>query len=152
MNDVKKDKSLIKGLLLNELENKGLSYSLLFFRIALSLELIIVHGLKKLGLNNGVAEVIPNPYGFPQWINDSVALAANFICPVLIILGLFTRLVTLPVLAVTLSGYFIVHGNDSLLVRDVPFMYSICFLFLTFTGAGKYSLDNIISQNIINHD
>lgn len=133
-------------------ENNVSNYSLLFFRIAISVELIVVHGLKKLGIPNGVAEVIPNPYNIPHWINENIALAANLICPILLIFGLFTRLATLPILAVTLSGYFIVHGHDSLLVRDIPFVYSLCFLFLTFMGAGKYSLDYIISKNSIHHD
>ncbi|WP_026995003.1 DoxX family protein [Flectobacillus major] len=142
----------LNSLLFAESTNTQQAIVLLCFRVLLSLELIVVHGLKKLGIPNGVAEVIPNPYNMPLWINENIALAANLICPILVILGLFTRLATLPILAVTLSGYFIVHGHDSLLVRDIPFMYSLCFLFLTFTGAGKYSLDTIIAKNTINHD
>ncbi len=118
--------------------------TILLFRIIVSLQLMIVHGLKKIGIGTGVAETVPNPFHFPGWFNDSFATAANLIFPLFIIAGFYTRLATIPVLAVTLSGYFIVHWNDPLLTSDVPFMYSLSFLLIAFSGAGKYSLDNLL--------
>ncbi|MEW5675660.1 DoxX family protein [Flavobacterium enshiense] len=119
---------------------------ILFFRIAVSLQLIVVHGLKKIGIGTGFTEAVPNPYHLPENINFFLAVASNIFFPILIIIGWKTRWATLPVLAVTLSGYFIVHWNDSLLESDVPFMYSIAFLLIAFLGAGKYSLDFVVSK------
>src|SRR4028118_312553 len=82
---------------------------MLFFRTAISLELIIVHGLKKLGINGAERENIPNPLHVNEAFNDIIAISANLLFPVFVIIGLFTRIAVLPILAVTLTGYFVVH-------------------------------------------
>ncbi|MES2240744.1 MAG: DoxX family protein [Bacteroidota bacterium] len=131
---------------INKLNDSVVSFdtAILLFRIIVSSQLMIVHGLKKIGIGTGVTETVPNPFNFTEWFNDSFAIAANLVFPLFIIVGFYTRLATIPVLAVTLSGYFIVHWNDPLLISDVPFMYSLSFLFIAFSGAGKYSLDNLL--------
>jgi putative oxidoreductase len=131
---------------INKLNNKVYSFDiiLLAFRILVSLQLIVVHGLKKVGIGIEVAETVPNPFNLPNWFNESFAIASNLLFPIFVIVGFYTRLATIPILVVTLSGYFIVHWNDSLLVRDIPFMYSIAFLLIAFSGAGKYSIDEIV--------
>ena len=120
------------------------SLGLLFFRVAVSVELILVHGLKKLGIGVNSAEQVPNPLHLPELLNHGFAVTANVILPLFVILGLATRLAVLPTLAITLTGYFVVHGDDPLPERDIPFMYSISFLLLLIAGAGKYSIDSII--------
>ncbi|MFC0777670.1 DoxX family protein [Flavobacterium sp. HJSW_4] len=120
------------------------NFVLLFFRIAVSLELIFAHGLKKIGIGTELAEVVPNPLGLPDAFNQVFATAANLVMPLFIIAGLMTRLAALPILAVTLTGYFVVHFNDPILVKDTPLIYSLCFLLICFTGAGKYSIDHYI--------
>ncbi|OYQ32081.1 DoxX family protein [Flavobacterium cyanobacteriorum] len=115
--------------------------AMLLFRVAVSVQLIVVHGLKKIGVGTGIAETVPNPFGLPEALNQYFAIASNLVFPLFVIIGLFTRLACLPVLAVTLSGYFVVHWNDPLLVKDVPFMYSLCFLFIAAVGGGRYSVD-----------
>lgn len=119
---------------------------LLFFRVAVSVELIVAHGLKKIGVGTTFAEVVPNPLGLPDFFNQAFAISANLVMPLFVILGLMTRIAALPILAVTLTGYFILHFNDPLLVKDVPFIYSLCFLLIFFFGAGKYSIDHCITR------
>lgn len=114
------------------------------FRFLVSAELIVVHGLKKIGVGIAQAEVVPNPLGLPEAVNQIFATGANLICPLFIILGLFTRLAAIPIAAVTLTGYFVVHGNDPLPERDIPFMFSVAFLFIMAVGGGRYSLDHKI--------
>ena len=127
-----------------------LGLGLLFFRFAVSAELTVVHGLKKIGWGVPEAEKVPNPLQFPELLNQSIGIAANLVCPLFIILGLFTRVAALPVLAVTLTGYFVQHWNDSLLDKDIPFMYSICFGLIIYYGAGTYSLDQLIHNKLTN--
>jgi putative oxidoreductase len=125
---------------------KGLHLPLLAFRVLLSLELMYAHGLKKLGIGVAEAEQVPNPLHLPETLNNLFALSANLIFPVFVILGLFTRLAVLPILAVTLTGYFLLHLHDAPLIKDPPFMYSLSFLLVFFLGAGKYSLDHKIAK------
>jgi len=133
-------------LLRSNLGNRWNDIALLFFRVALCCELIYAHGLKKIGVGTAMAEVVPNPLGLPDAINQAFATGANLVMPIFIILGLFTRIATLPILAVTLTGYFVLHFNDPIQVKDVPFIYSLCFLLVTCTGAGRYSLDHYLSD------
>lgn len=134
--------SLLRSNLGTQLNN----VALLVFRIAISVELIYAHGLKKIGIGTATAEVVPNPLGFSETFNQAFATTANLVMPLFIILGLMTRLATLPILAVTLTGYFVLHFNDPILVKDVPLVYSLCFMLICFTGAGKYSVDHYISR------
>jgi len=123
--------------------------SMLFFRIAISLEMIFVHGFKKLGIGVAAAEQVPNPLHLPEDFNYAFAVFANIFFPFLVLIGLCTRLATLPSLAVTLTGYFVLHWNDAATVRDTPFIYSVIFFLILFMGPGKYSVDNYISKKII---
>jgi putative oxidoreductase len=116
------------------------NFALLIFRLLLCWEMIRVHGLKKIG-NEGTAEVVPNPLKLPPRLNQLIANFSDLVAPVFVALGLATRIAVLPILAVTLTGYFVVHRRDPLSVRDVPFMYSLSYLFIFFIGAGEFSAD-----------
>ncbi len=123
-------------------------FVLMLFRISVALELFIVHGLKKIGVGVSVTEVIPNPFAIPDSINQFLAISANTVLPFFIVFGFLTRLAILPILGITLTGYFVVHADDSLIIKDIPFMYSIFFLFLFFTGPGDYSIDARIHKSL----
>ena len=134
---------------INRFNNIILPYDagLLAFRVIIASQLIIVHGLKKVGIGTGTAEVAPNPFDLPDAFNQVFAIASNLIFPLFVIIGWYTRLAIIPILAVTLSGYFVVHWNDSLLEKDIPFMYSVAFLFIAYSGPGKYSIDRLLAKN-----
>lgn len=121
---------------------------MLLLRAASSLEIAIVHGFKKIGVGVAAAEAIPNPLHLPGEFNNAFAISANIVFPLFVLVGLFTRLATLPTLAVTLTGYFVVHWNDTLLLKDTPFIYSVIFLTILILGPGKYSIDNVIYKKI----
>lgn len=120
--------------------------ALLVFRILISAELIFVHGLKKIGIGVDVAEVVPNPLHLPEILNSSVAIFANLVAPAFVVFGLGTRIASLLVLCVTMTGLLAMHLHDDPMVRDIPFMYSCCFLLLLVTGAGKMSIDHVLSK------
>jgi putative oxidoreductase len=137
---------MVKTLFINIIgENKTANLVLLGFRVLLSAEMIAVHGIKKIVNWDSELLHLPNPLGLDATLNLLVAAAANLVMPVLVMFGLCTRLAVLPMLSVTLMGYFVVHAHDSLAVRDMPFMYSLCELLLFFLGGGKYALDTFIN-------
>jgi putative oxidoreductase len=123
--------------------------ALLAFRVLLAIELFRVHGMKKFRVENGQKEHVPNPLHLPEKLNGLVATFSDTVVPFLIILGMGTRLAVLPTIGVTAIGYFVVHKNDSLEMRDVPYMYTLSLLFLLALGAGTYSIDHYI-LNLIN--
>lgn len=141
-------KKLFRLIISSDLGSPIYNFAILFFRVAVATELIVVHGLKKLGIGVPVAEVIPNPLGFPEALNSFVAIAANVYLPIFILLGFCTRLAALPALAVTATGYFIMHGHDPLPERDIPFMYTISLLAIVMLGAGRYSIDGYLNKKL----
>jgi putative oxidoreductase len=117
-------------------------FALLVFRVLLCYEMVRVHGLKKLSLGDAAPpEVVPNPLRLPPRLNQLIAVFSGLVAPVFVALGLATRLSVIPILAVTLTGYFVVHRHHALSVRDVPFMYSLSYLFILLVGAGEFSAD-----------
>ena len=141
-------KKVIIQIVSVDIDRALIDLGLLFFRFAVSAELAVVHGLKKIGYGTPEVEKVPNPLQLPDMVNQTIAVAANLICPLFIIFGLFTRLAVLPVLAVTLTGYFVQHWNDSLMGKDIPYMYTISFALIFLFGAGRYSLDQHIYSRL----
>lgn len=132
---------IIKQILYSDLGTSFNNAALLVFRVLLAVELFRVHGMKKFRVENGQKEHVPNPLHLPEKLNGLMATFSDTVIPFFIILGLGTRLAVLPTIGVTAIGYFVVHRNDSLEVRDVPYMYTISLLLLLALGAGTYSLD-----------
>ncbi|WP_114940979.1 DoxX family protein [Mucilaginibacter endophyticus] len=144
MNDI------IKNLLYSDLGTPVANWAMFAFRILLAVELFRVHGMKKFKGNDGKPEVVPNPLGLPQPINNLVAMLSDTVVPLMVILGLCTRVAVLPTIGVTAVGYFVVHRHDSIEVRDVPYVYTICFLLLLATGPGSISFDQLIFNHFFN--
>ncbi len=115
---------------------------LLIFRVLLSVSMINTHGLKKIRNIPYEIEHIPDPFGLGGEVNLAIAIIGNIIGPIMVILGVYTRLAIIPILGITLVGFLVVHISDPWVVKDVPFMYSLSYLLLFFLGPGKYSLDH----------
>jgi putative oxidoreductase len=135
-------RSLITNLSTTNITKNTLDRSLLFFRIGVALSLMIIHGLPKVFDFQTTMEKIPDPFGLGGEINAVIAVLANVLFAAFVAAGLFTRLSALFILSITLTGLFIVHANDPLAVKDVPYMYSLAFALIAILGAGKYSLDH----------
>jgi len=134
----------IKQILHSDLGSSFNNSAMLVFRVLLALELFRVHGLKKFRVENGQKEHVPNPLHLPEKLNGLVATFSDTVVPFLMMLGIGTRLVLLPTIGVTAIGYFVVHRNDSVEVRDVPYMYTLSLLFVLALGAGTFSIDHYL--------
>jgi putative oxidoreductase len=141
-------KKIISSLTAPHPSHRAFDSGMLLLRAAASLEIALVHGFKKIGVGVAQAENIPNPLHLPDVFNNAFAIAANIIFPFFVLIGFFTRVSTLPTLAVTLTGYFVVHWNDALPEKDTPFIYSLIFLIILILGPGKYSIDNSICKKL----
>jgi putative oxidoreductase len=40
----------------------------------------------------------------------------------------------------------VVHWHDSLLEKDMPYMYSVAYLLILLLGPGKYAIDYLINR------
>ena len=67
-------------------------------------------------------------------------------CKFFVILGDFTRFATIPLIFSMLVVIFIVHASDPFQMKELPLLYLGIYILLFFTGAGRISLDAIISK------
>lgn len=115
--------------------------ALLVFRVFAAIALMRTHGIPKLLAFEETAAHISDPLGFGETFSASYAIFANVFCAVLVALGLTTRWAALAVVSLTLSGLFLIHFNDAAKIQDAPLIYSVVFGFISYVGAGKYSID-----------
>ena len=120
---------------------KATDFALLFFRVAISI-MMLVHGVPKLLSLFGDAEIqFADPIGLGMTASLALAVFAEVICSVLLIIGLGTRLAAIPLLITMLVAVLIVHIPDGWGRQELPLLYAVSYVVLLFTGPGKYSLD-----------
>lgn len=104
--------------------------------------LMITHGYPKLLNLFGSEEIVfADPFGIGQGITLALAVFAEFICSILVILGLGTRLAVIPLIVTMLTAAFIIHAADPFQRKEMAIIYLLIFSVLLITGAGKHSLD-----------
>lgn len=114
---------------------------LLIFRIAIS-ALMLTHGYPKLLRFFGSEEItFGDPLGFGPVITLTLAVLAEFICSILVLIGLGTRLAVIPIILTMAVAAFIIHATDGFGSQELPILFMFGFILLLFTGSGKYSLD-----------
>ncbi len=118
----------------------SIDFGLLLMRTFFSLGMM-THGYGKfLKVIQGDFE-FGDPIGIGPTLSLILTVIAEFIAPILIILGWKTRIATLFPTITMIVAFFIVHDGDPFSRKEKAFVYLIAFLTLYFTGPGKYSLD-----------
>ena len=131
----------MKNTYSTNLNLRNVDIGLLIFRLAIS-TLMLTHGIPKLIKFFGSEEIgFADPLGFGEITTFTLAVFAEFVCSVLVILGLGTRLAVLPLIATMAVAALIVHVPDGFGRQELPLLYLTGWVLLFFTGAGKYSLD-----------
>ncbi len=113
---------------------------LAFFRITVS-AMMLTHGYPKLmKLISGNFE-FGNPLGLGAAPSLFLAVIGEFVCPVLIIIGLRTRLAAIPAAFTMLVAAFVVHAHDPFGTKEKAMLFLVCFITIALLGPGKFSLD-----------
>ncbi len=121
---------------------KATDFALLFFRVAISI-MMLIHGVPKLLMLFSDAEIqFADPIGLGMTASLALAVFAEVICSVLLIIGLGTRLAAFPLLITMLVAVLIVHVPDGWGRQELPLLYAAGYVILLLTGPGKYSLDH----------
>lgn len=91
------------------------------------------------------AEVHPVPF-LPPALAASLATGFELLCPILLALGLLTRLAALPLLAMALVIQFVVGAADPAFWQTEHYYWMLLLAVLVTKGAGALSLDALIAQ------
>lgn len=113
---------------------------LLFLRLTGSLLLLHVHGLPKIFHFSEELAHIEDPFGFGPYMSLLPAIFAEVFCPLLIILGVATRLACLPIIGVLLVAMLVVHMDWSVAEGQFGWLLLIIFTTIALTGPGRWGL------------
>ena len=106
--------------------------------------MMLTHGIPKIGRLLGEGPVkFADPFGLGPEISLGLAIFAEVICAVLIMVGFKTRLATIPLIITMLTAAFYAHWNDPFGKKELPLLYCCVFLGILAFGAGKYALGQL---------
>lgn len=126
-------------------EDNKVSFGLLFLRIFISV-IMFSHGLTKLANFETLSTQFPDILGIGSEWNLILIIFAEFGCSILIILGLFTRLSTIPIIFSMIIAAFVALGNQPFSAKEMAVLYLGLFTFVLYMGAGKFSIDYLIAK------
>ncbi|MFT3903637.1 MAG: DoxX family protein [Niabella sp.] len=134
-------------LLNTKLSDNRASLGLLLLRVATGSAMLINHGLKKIsGFNTILEKGFADPFHIGAKASLSLTVFAEVFCAILIILGLTTRLASIPLIIAMFVALFIAHGGEIFGQGELAAIYLSIFFMLLLAGPGKYSVDKLISK------
>jgi putative oxidoreductase len=126
-------------------ENKNIDIALLITRVAIAL-LMLTHGLPK------ISRFAKDPVQFMDFLGIGttaslvLAVFAEVVCSVFVLLGLGTRLAVIPLSITMMIAAFHVHLSDPFSKQEMSLHFLLTYVILFILGSGKYSIDNMLSK------
>jgi putative oxidoreductase len=121
---------------------------LLLLRVWLGISLFVMHGIEKIfHFHDMLLKPFPDPLHFGAVLSLAFALLSDGICSLLILFGLFTRFASLFIVINLLVVFIFMHGFS--FYQDhgqLVYVYLGGYLAILVAGAGKYSIDKVISK------
>ncbi|HEX9651564.1 MAG TPA: DoxX family protein [Cyclobacteriaceae bacterium] len=128
-----------------KIESSKSHLALLIFRVAVG-GMMLTHGIPKARRVFAGDWRFGDPIGLGSEVSLLLATFAEAGCGILIILGLWTRLASVPLVITMAVAGFIHHAPDPFSTKEKSFLYLAAFILLFFLGGGKYSLDRTLSK------
>lgn len=115
----------------------------LLLRIGFGILMIPKHGWAKIQKFPELSETFMDFMGLGSKISLSLVIFSEFVCSIFLILGLFTRAATIPLIITILV---ILNKNNWALFgkSELPLAFLFGYISILLLGGGKYSLDNVI--------
>ncbi len=124
----------------------SLDWASLLLRLAFGGLLAMNHGWSKFASYSEKAADWADPIGVGGPTSLTLAIFGELVCGLLVAVGLFTRLATIPTIITMLVIVFIVHWNDPFADKEHGLLYLFAYATIFFLGAGRYSLDAVIAK------
>jgi putative oxidoreductase len=119
--------------------------SMLLLRVAFGI-LMMSHGYDKLVHFNERKSDFYNLFGIGSTSSLVLSIFAEFFCALFLIIGLFTRVVAVPLVINMSVALFSVHNMDFFNTGEKATLFLAGFLTILFCGPGRVSVDGIASK------
>ena len=135
---------MIRSFLSSDYRQNNLDIALLILRVGIG-SLMLVHGLPKLtSLMAGGPLQFPGVFGMSPGLSLALTVFAEVVASVFIIVGLGTRLATIPLIITMLVAVFFIHSQDPFAKQELGLLYLLPYVLLLITGGGRLSLDGLL--------
>lgn len=135
----------MKKLLSTHYSAGAFNTALLVLRVALG-GLMMKHGYDKLIHFAQYKAKFINFMGIGQTTSLALVVFAEFFCALFIIIGLFTRLATIPLIVAMCVALFKAHNSDFMGEGEMATLYLAGYITLLIVGPGKVSVDGMIGK------
>lgn len=135
----------MKKLLSTKYSAGAFNTAMLVLRLGMGI-LMMMHGYDKLVHFGDLQNKFMNFLGLGSMISLALAVFAEFFCSLFIILGLFTRAATIPLIITMLVVIFKVNNGAVFIKAENAPLYLIGFLVLLLLGPGKISVDSMTGK------
>jgi putative oxidoreductase len=108
---------------------------------------MLTHGVPKLiMLFSGAPVQFPPILGLSAETSLALAVFAEVLCSILLLVGFASRLAVLPLIITMLVALVFIHGADPFTKQESALQYLLVYLVLFFAGSGKYSIDYLLAN------
>lgn len=135
----------MKKLFSTKYTDNSISFSLLLLRLSLG-GLMIPHGYQKLVNFAAKSSTFTDPFHIGSPVSMSLTIFAEFFCAGLIVIGLMTRLATIPLIIAMSVAVFYSHHGQLFGDGEHAALYLAGYTALLFSGPGKISIDRLIGK------
>ena len=102
--------------------------------------LMLPHGYSKLiNLISGNPQ-FANPFGIGEVPTLILAVLTELVFPILVILGIKTRISAIPVILTMAIAAFVIHAGDPWTKKEMAVLYLVGYLAIALLGSGKYAI------------
>ncbi|HNU88312.1 MAG TPA: DoxX family protein [Ferruginibacter sp.] len=123
----------------------AVSAAMLLLRLGLGI-LMMNHGYDKLIHFSEYKDQFISFLGMGKTLSLALAVFAEFFCSLFLVLGLFTRLATIPLIITMCVVIFKINNGQVFAQHESPALYVAGFLVLLIVGPGKVSIDSMIGK------
>lgn len=86
----------------------------------------------------------PDPLGIGEELTLLLTILSEVLAASMIVVGVLTRLATVPLILTMLVAIFVVHIHDAFQQKELAIFYLVCYLLLAVKGPGKISVDYLL--------
>lgn len=110
--------------------------------------MFVNHGLMKVNHFGQMSDKFANPFHVGSATTLAIVIFAEVFCSALVILGLFTRWVCIPLIIDVGFAFVKVHHMSvgPAPGGELPLLFATIFIALLFTGPGQVSVDRLIGK------
>lgn len=135
----------MKKLLSTKYSAGAFSAAMLVLRLGAGL-LMMNHGYDKLIHFGSKHNSFMNFMGIGSSLSLALDIFAEFFCALFLVLGLFTRFVTIPLIIAMSVALFKAHNGEIFGKGEIATLYLTGFIVLLLVGPGRVSVDSMVGK------